>query len=687
MANSDPPLSKTNQMQCKLCHKTFPAGSGWLCPDDNATLVPVESDPLIGIFLDKKYEMLECIGEGGMSVVYKARHRYMDRLVAVKLLKQNLIGDPLAGKRFQQESKAASSLTHQNIISVHDFGFTDGGQAYFVMDYVDGESLSHLLERETRLSLTQAVEIFRQICDGLEEAHRVGLIHRDLKPSNIVLLKSETGDLHVKIVDFGIAKFLPREDDQKRMRLTQTGEIFGSPLYMSPEQCQGQALDARSDIYSLGCLMYESLAGVPPFSGDNFVTLAVKHINQLPPSFEENAPAVRIPENISSVVLKCLEKNPADRFQSIEQLRQAMLDAALLCGVEGVRSGGVPAGGKPLPSDSLNNKVKISLSHKLAPQGKSSFSFVRLLVYGVPAVFIATTIAFLFFWQGPSGDHGSPMAKLRWQLDMYFAQQAMAAKNYDQARRLLLDGVATTEKFGDRQERLRLTLVQLADAYGRCGSFADQEKTIQHVHEIEEKQNLSDAETLSEKLNQLSASSSSSVQLTENQLEAQAIARDITDLAGRLLSNGRLGRDEALLRQALLTYKRLGMAQRAEVADFDIALANCLHASQRLSEIRPLLVDALEIRRATRIDASTQSTHKLIRALLRLGQFDRDQSHFDAARVELAEALQLTEHHFGSENTLMSECLNSYADLMRQMGCQEDFERYDKQARAIGSRS
>jgi serine/threonine protein kinase/tetratricopeptide (TPR) repeat protein len=686
MPPSEQQTSDTQQMQCKLCHKVYPANSGWLCPDDNGDLVPMTADPLIGVFLDKKYEMLSRVGEGGMSVVYKARHRYMDRIVAVKLLNNQLVGDPIAVQRFAQESKAASSLTHQNIVAVHDFGFTDAGQAYFVMDYIDGESLADVLDRERRLPLDRAVNIFVQICDGLQEAHRAGLIHRDLKPSNVVLLQGESGLPQVKIVDFGLAKFLPRDDDDKpRLRLTQTGEVYGSPIYMSPEQCQGLQLDARSDIYSLGCLMYETLAGLPPFDGDNFVAVAVKHINSAPPAMNEVEPTAMVPDAVSEVVMKCLLKEPENRFQSAAEVRQALLDAASFCGVTVATAGSAQSQGDVSTRKSTPLLPNVSVSTKAVKPAKHHFSIVRFLLLGMPAIILVAGLAFVFLWEGPAGDHGTPASKLRWQMEIYLAQQAVAAHNYEQAKSLLLNAESLARKFGDGQDRLHVTLIQLADVYARCLMYADQEKAIQQAHQIETHQLLASVEKMNEKLIQLADSPKSGVQLSTSQLETQALSRDVLQLSARLNGSGILGKQEALLRRAIKTYHDLGMVDRAEMADFDIALADCIQASQRLSEVRPLLVDALKIRRATNIVSSAQSNRLLIRSLLRLGQFDRDQSEFESSKPELSEALKLTEKLFGKDNALMLECLNSYSDLMRQMGCEADFKEYSQRAKSLGN--
>ena len=198
------------------------------------------------------FEILGTLGEGAMGIVYKARHLLLDKVVAIKVLKEEYTSQSKIFLRFQQEARTTSHLSHENIASVHDFGLTEGGHPFIVMDYVEGVTLAGLIEEMKVLPEDVALSIFQQICRALVHAHENNVIHRDLKPSNIILQKRASGEWHAKVVDFGIAKVMIESEDDHSPKLTQTGEIFGTPLYMSPEQCQGQKVDQRSDIYSLG---------------------------------------------------------------------------------------------------------------------------------------------------------------------------------------------------------------------------------------------------------------------------------------------------------------------------------------------------------------------------------------------------------------------------------------------------
>jgi serine/threonine protein kinase len=285
------------------------------CPQDGTTI----PKRVVSEFAEK-YEILEEIGTGGMSVIYKARQRALGRIVAIKMLHAHLINE-LATKRFQQEAKAVSLLHHPNIVAVYDFGLSDEGRPYMVMDFVDGKTLSQVLDQVGELTVDRSIAIFIQVSDALNYAHLKGILHRDLKPSNIMITHSADEPLIAKLVDFGIAKMTEDEGAQK---LTQTGELFGSPLYMSPEQCMGKVLDRRSDIYAFGCLMHECLTGEPPHIGDTVVETMSKRIHDQAPLIGEIRRDKRYPAKLEDIVDKTLQKNPDSRYQSMQELKASL---------------------------------------------------------------------------------------------------------------------------------------------------------------------------------------------------------------------------------------------------------------------------------------------------------------------------------------------------------------------------
>lgn len=302
------------KMVCLSCAKEFP--EGWLsCPYDGADLSRIADRFAPGSLFAGKYEVGDRLGSGGMSTVYLAKHKFLNKNVAVKVLHSNLASDAKSVQRFQMEAKAAFDLTHPNLLTIYDFGISQDGQAYIVMDYIEGESLSDLVQRQGPITLTQALPLFYDICLGLAHAHEKNVLHRDIKPSNVMLLKGETR-IVAKIVDFGLAKSY----DESAMKLTQTGEIFGSPLYMSPEQCQGAALDNRSDIYSLGCLFYESLSGIPPIKGDSAYDTFKRKFSDSPQPFD---PALNIPGWLSALIMSMLSVKRDERPASAQAVAKS----------------------------------------------------------------------------------------------------------------------------------------------------------------------------------------------------------------------------------------------------------------------------------------------------------------------------------------------------------------------------
>lgn len=285
--------------------------------------VPGQGDELVGTLVAGKFEIISLLGKGGMSVVYKTKHKLINKVTAIKMMLPHLVSSESSRMRFQQEAQASATLDHPNVIGVYDFGFTADGTAYLVMDYLEGESLSEIIEREGALPVERAVPIFLQAADALAHAHEKGIIHRDLKPSNIMILKDSEGGEHVRLVDFGIAKLLPQSGEEVQA-LTQTGELFGSPLYMSPEQAIGKSLDKRLDIYSMGCLMYEALTGQLPHQGETTLDTMLKHMNAEPKPFKKVSENLNIPKSIEAIVFKCLEKKPEDRYQSMNELKQEL---------------------------------------------------------------------------------------------------------------------------------------------------------------------------------------------------------------------------------------------------------------------------------------------------------------------------------------------------------------------------
>lgn len=269
--------------------------------------------------IDSRYRVISKVGEGGMAIVYKVERLYFGDFCAMKVGKHPV--EQKSGRRFHQEAKTSIHLDHPNLLKVYDFGLISEQFPYFIMEFVDGSTLSDKIAYGGALSVKDTVTIFAQLCNGLVYAHDKKIVHRDIKPSNIVI--SGSGDsLKVKILDFGIAKLL---EDDNHQKLTSTGEIFGSPLYMSPEQCGGRQVDHRSDMYSVGCTMFETLTGIPPFQGDSVFATIMMHQSNEPGSLKDATLGRDFSDDIEYVVRRLLAKSPDERYQSAMELKEDLV--------------------------------------------------------------------------------------------------------------------------------------------------------------------------------------------------------------------------------------------------------------------------------------------------------------------------------------------------------------------------
>jgi serine/threonine protein kinase len=311
-----------------------------VCPDDftplraDDTISDVPVDPLIGRVFDGKYRLEEPLGGGGMGTVYRATHLLIERPVAIKVLSQRFVGDQTAQERFRREARAAGRMHHPNAVTVNDFGTTDDGWLYIVMELLEGRTLRDLLAREAPLDPARAVSFMLQACAAVGAAHDANLIHRDLKPANIFIEQRPDLPAVAKVLDFGVAKFTVDEhEDDDYPTLTQVGAIIGTPRYMSPEQCAGTApLTPASDVYSLGIILYEMLTGAVPFNAEMPLALAMKQVTEAPRPPREIVPA--IPMELERVVLHALAKHAADRPPDANELRRELHATAAELGLE-----------------------------------------------------------------------------------------------------------------------------------------------------------------------------------------------------------------------------------------------------------------------------------------------------------------------------------------------------------------
>jgi serine/threonine protein kinase len=269
-------------------------------------------------------EVLEVLGRGGMAIVFKARQKSTDRIVALKVLAKAAIQGEEAARRFRQEAQLTSGLDHPNIVKTLAFGISTDGQPYLVLEFLDGRSLADDFKLNGRMHLFEFRDVFLPVLSALATAHKASVVHRDIKPENIMLCQTDDGKETVKVLDFGIAKVLSLESTTESQHLTRTGALLGSPSYMSPEQCDGKAVDGRSDIYSISCVMYEALSGEPPFMAATSLEVMRKHSMEPPPTVSDLSRKIDVRKELAAVTLWGLAKDPAARPQTADELSRKL---------------------------------------------------------------------------------------------------------------------------------------------------------------------------------------------------------------------------------------------------------------------------------------------------------------------------------------------------------------------------
>ena len=330
---------------CSVCHKTYPADYN-VCPADQTGLQTAhELQP--GMIIRNKYEILDRIGVGGMGVVFRVRHLTFNEICAIKVVSDVIAGDANFLQRFQKEAVVTRKLRHPNAVRVDDFDYTDDGRPFIVMELVEGKNIGEILQEQGPFRVPRAVRIATQVARALGVAHKLGVVHRDIKPGNILLTTDEQGQETAKVLDFGIAKLRDAVGDASA-GMTMTGMVVGTPLYMSPEQFMGKKaggeIDGRTDLYSLGVVLYQMVTAQLPFEGDTLYSLMMQHMEGTVRPPHELVPELHIPEALSRVILKAIDKSRDQRFQTAEEFIAALDQVANDQGAD-----------NPAPSDELVN--------------------------------------------------------------------------------------------------------------------------------------------------------------------------------------------------------------------------------------------------------------------------------------------------------------------------------------------
>lgn len=314
---------------CVTCGAQWPDETRF-CPNDGSTLRSTAASDLIGSIVAERYHIIKKLGEGGMGAVYLGEHVKMGRKSAIKVMSQTLANDPDAIARFNREAANAARINHPNVCAIYDFGETKDGLIYLAMEYIEGEALTDIIEREGALHPQRAASILRQVGDALQAAHDLGIVHRDLKPDNIMVTRARDGSDVVKVVDFGIAKAMGGEEGQK---VTKTGLVVGTPEYMSPEQLAGDKLDGRSDLYSLALVFYRMLTGTLPFQADTAQEVMIKRLTDEPMPLNQALPGADFPPRLQQVMDRALQRMPQDRYASVSDfVRDALAAVSQMAG-------------------------------------------------------------------------------------------------------------------------------------------------------------------------------------------------------------------------------------------------------------------------------------------------------------------------------------------------------------------
>lgn len=298
---------------CTTCGSEYPDDQSFCPADGSALKSTAAAADLVGAIVADRYRILEKLGEGGMGTVYLAEHVKMGRMSAIKVISKSLTQDADAIARFNREAANASRINHPNVCTIYDFGETEDGVIYLAMEFIEGESLTDLIDREGALAPKRAADIARQTAEALEAAQEFGIVHRDLKPDNIMITKTRGGSDLAKVVDFGIAKAVGGDEKQN---VTKTGLVVGTPEYMSPEQLSGDAVDGRSDIYSLALVFFRMLTGTLPFQADTAQEVMIKRLTDEPLKLKDALPEGTFPTALQHVMDRALQRMPSERYSS-----------------------------------------------------------------------------------------------------------------------------------------------------------------------------------------------------------------------------------------------------------------------------------------------------------------------------------------------------------------------------------
>lgn len=626
-----------------------------------------------------------------MGLVYKARHILMKRMVAIKIMLPQLIASVSALKRFKQEAQAASSLNHPNILTVYDFGVTPDGMPYLVMDFLEGTNLSKILEANQSLPMETAIDVFIQTCTGLAHAHRKGIVHRDLKPANIMLVEHEGRSNFVKIVDFGMAKIVGTVDGESE-DLTKSGEVFGSPLYMSPEQCMGKVLDARADVYSLGCVMYRVLTGVTAVSGATAIECFSNHVSGVLKPFAEVAPNVSYPPGLEAIVFKAMAKDPAERYQSMEELKDALMEMSKLelsglyahmvnsgyaqketVSVTGLAATMMAEAAAPESALGLTKAAqaasvaKTAQTAPVAPAGK-----VPLIPIAIVAGIIALGGIGYFVSQGHAPKSNEPAAvqaddkEADFEEIMKRGHAAFEHGDFEAALTHFEDALAKAKAKGSYEKQVPEAQIWIGKSCYELGQFDKAISACQAVLSAREASRQMTATDASEALNELGKvylakdnykeskayfERALSIRKAYKGTDHDQVAESLFGLGNLALAQGQFTQAIGLLTQALTIADASPAFDPVSKAYIESALGQCYQLTRKFSKARELYQKSLDLREKN----LSPDNPAIADSLLYLGTLEYTQRNLTTSETLLTRAAEIAARAPGKSRTTLAE--------------------------------
>jgi tRNA A-37 threonylcarbamoyl transferase component Bud32 len=590
----------------------------------------------IGAIIKNRYQVVAYLGRGGMSTVYKALDMSTGRTVALKILHAELLSDTTRVQRFTQEAKTYRNLRHDHIVKTYDFFMDDAERHCLVMEYHEGKNLSEVLSDTGRLSVRRAIKVFSEICSALDHAHAQGIVHRDLKPSNIALVETENDGDYVKVLDFGIAKLMPN-DDNTQLGLTQTGEIVGSPLYMSPEQCMAKPIDHRSDIYSLGCLMYEALTGEPPLMGGNVYETFHMQTHDRPRPLGDVRPEFKNGTQFEFIILKSMAKNPRHRYQTMNELKDALEHVGAFNSGSGIRK---------LITGYQQRKIR-----ERAAKGK-----------GIPAVVAASVTAVVviacgFVFQDRIKQIIVP-ADQRFNSAIVAYRNAFDAGSYDVAEEEANKALKVAQE--ERKQWLIPSIKNLVDLYriqGRIQNSEKLENEIQTLQESKYKTIAKNEKSLMARLKNVSSDS-------EDVEEIEDICFQLSDCAQTYIDNQQWDQARSLLKRTLAIAKK-SLGDKSLVVAGLIDSLTLLELKDNLNEKYAEIEKNLTAAVTSRTEIAGGESTGLIRTLEALSEVQRRRGKLEDARLNAAKALTIARNAFRSNSSqaAVTKCQLADVDL------------------------